>query len=183
MKPWIKTFARRGAFAIAGLGLIGSVAAFAGGPGGHGPRHHPPFGEGDGAQMSARMVERVGQRLELDAGQKERLKKLADTLQAQRKAMQGDRAPHEQLQALVAGDHFDRAAAQAQAETRAERIRQGSPAVITAAADFFDSLKPEQQAKVREFLKRGPGGPRGHGADRPDGQRGPGSDGAPGPRG
>lgn len=177
MKPWIKTFARRGALAVAGLGLIGSVAAFAGGPGGHGGHHHPPFGEGDAAQMSARMVERVGQRLDLDAPQKERLQKLADALQAQRKGMQGDRPPHEQLQALVAGDHFDRAAAQAQAEARAERIRQGSPAVIAAAADFFDGLRPEQQAKVREFLKRGPGGRDGRGHERP------GREGGPAPRG
>jgi hypothetical protein len=34
--------------------------------------------------------------------------------------------------------------------------------VINAAADFFDSLRPDQQAKVREFLaSRGHRGPRG----------------------
>lgn len=170
MTPWIKTFARRSAYAIFGLGLLGSVAAFAHGGDGCGPRHHRPMNEADAAKMSARMVERVGQKLDLDAAQKERLNKLADTLRAQRKTAMGDRPMPEQLQALVSGDHFDRGAAQAMADARAEAMKQGSPAVIAAAADFFDSLKPAQQAKVREFLKRGPG------------RHGPWGDG-PGPRG
>lgn len=164
MKPWIKTFARRGAVAVATMALLGAVAAaFAEGPG-CGPHHpHRPMSEADAAQMSARMVERIGQRLDLDAPQKERLKTLADALQAQRKAMMGTQPPREQLQALVAGSRFDRAAAQAQAEARADNIRKGSPVVIAAAADFFDALRPEQQAKVREFLARGPLGRPGRG--------------------
>lgn len=168
MNPWIKKFARRGAFAMAGLAMLGSVAAFAAGrEGGFGCRHRP-MTEADAAQREARMVERVGQQLDLTAAQKQRLKTLADTLHTQRKALMGERPPHEQLQALIAGDHFDRAAAQTQANARAESIRQGSPAVIAAAADFFDSLEPAQQAKVRDFLQRGPrhpgvGGPEAHG--------------------
>ena len=31
----------------------------------------------------------------------------------------------------------------------------GSPELIAAFGDFYDSLKPEQQQKVREFLNRG----------------------------
>lgn len=165
MKPWIRTFARRSAYAVLGVGLLGSVAAFAQG-GGCGAHHRGPMSDADAAKMSARMVERVGQKLDLDAAQKERLNKLAETLRAQRKSAMGERPPREGMQALVSGDHFDRGAAQAMADARAEAMKQGSPAVINAAADFFDSLKPEQQAKVREFLKRGPGrhGPWGDGA-------------------
>jgi protein CpxP len=37
-----------------------------------------------------------------------------------------------------------------------------APDVMNAAADFFDSLRPDQQAKVREFLaSRGHRGHRG----------------------
>lgn len=170
MKPWIKTFARRSAYAVLGAGLLGSVAAFAAGGGGCGPHRHGPMNDADAAKMSARMVERVGQKLDLDAAQKQRLATLAETLRAQRKSAMGERPMHEQMQALMSGDHFDRGAAQALADARVEAMKQGSPAVIAAAADFFDSLKPEQQAKVRAFLKRGPGrhGPWGGG----DGPRG-----------
>jgi len=34
-------------------------------------------------------------------------------------------------------------------------VREKSPEVITATAEFFDTLKPEQQQKVREYLQRG----------------------------
>ena len=37
-------------------------------------------------------------------------------------------------------------------------VATGSPAVIAALGDFYDSLRPDQQAKVREFTSR-----RGHG--------------------
>lgn len=148
------------AVALAAVALIGSTVVFAAPPRGaagcHPPHHR--FSEADASQMSERMVERVGQRLSLNAEQKTRLKALADALHAQRKAMAGGQAPHEQWLALVAGNRFDRAAAQAQAEARAQQIRDGSPAVIQAAGDFFDGLSADQQAQVREFLKRGPGG-------------------------
>lgn len=157
MNPWIKTFVRRGASALLGVGLLGSVAAFAAAGGDCGPHHRGPMSDADAAKMGARMVERVGHRLDLDAAQKERLNKLAEVLRAQRKAAVGDQLPGQQLQALVSGNRFDRAGAQALADARAEAMRKGSPEVIAAAADFYDSLKPEQQAKVREFLQRGPG--------------------------
>ena len=40
-----------------------------------------------------------------------------------------------------------------EAKTRA--LQDKSPAVISAAGDFFDSLKPEQQQKVRDFMAKG----------------------------
>lgn len=173
MTAWIKTFARRGAIALAGVGLLGSVAAFAhGGPWGH---HRGPMSDEDAARMGAQMVERVGRKLDLDEPQKAKLAHLGDVLRSQRKAAMGDKPPREQMQALIAGDHFDRAGAQALVNARTDAIRQASPVVITAAADFYDSLRPEQQAKVRDFMQRGPRHERMH---RPhdDDQRG-------GPRG
>lgn len=169
MKPWIRTFARRGGYALFGAGLLGSVAAFAAAGAGCGPHHRGPMSEADAAKMGARMVERVGQKLDLDAAQKERLNKLAEALRAQRKAATGGQPPGQQFQALITGNRFDRAGAQALADARAEAMRKGSPEVIAAAADFYDSLKPEQQAKVREFLQRGPGRHGGWG----DGEHGP----------
>jgi protein CpxP len=33
-------------------------------------------------------------------------------------------------------------------------VQAQGPGVISALADFYDSLKPEQQAQVREFMSR-----------------------------
>jgi len=58
--------------------------------------------------------------------------------------------------ALVAGDKFDKTRAQALVTEKTAAITGKSPEVIAAMADFYDSLNPAQQQKVREFMdKRG----------------------------
>ncbi|MGY0195344.1 Spy/CpxP family protein refolding chaperone [Leptothrix sp. BB-4] len=157
---------------------------------GHG--HRGPMNEADHQKMRDRMLDRATTQLKLDDAQKARLGKLLDTLHAQRQALQaagssaaaapkaGEAAkpasPRDDLQALIAGNRFDKAKAQQQADAKAQAIQKSSPEVIAAAADFFDNLKPEQQAQVREFLARGPGrgghdGHDGHG-DRRGGRGG-----------
>jgi Spy/CpxP family protein refolding chaperone len=59
------------------------------------------------------------------------------------------------MKAVLAGSQFDRSRAQALVEAKTAAMREASPAVIAAAADFYDSLKPEQQQKVRGYLERG----------------------------
>ena len=66
--------------------------------------------------------------------------------------------PRAEMQALIKGEKFDRAGAQALVDQKANALRTASPEVITAMGDFYDSLKPEQQAKVRAFMERGPMG-------------------------
>jgi periplasmic protein CpxP/Spy len=113
--------------------------------------------DADRQQHRQRMLERATKELQLDATQQQRLGTLLDLWHAQRQAvMQVDqgKSPAEQLQGLMAGDRFDRAAAQALADGRSEAMKKGSAGLIAAAGDFFDSLKPEQQVKVREFLAR-----------------------------
>jgi periplasmic protein CpxP/Spy len=158
---------------VAGLSLGGLTAC------GHNPG---PFG-GDGTPMSPadmaqhrdRMVERVSSRLDLDAAQKKHLVALMDTVHEQRQAMMGAPAaangasgpaagPRAELQALIAGPRFDAQAAQALANRKADAMKTASPKVIAAFATFYDSLKPEQQQKVRDFLNsRGGRHGRGHG--------------------
>lgn len=165
MQPWIK----KTLFALLGASLLaGSLSACSSG---HGWRH----GEMDGQRMTemrGKALERVGSKLALDAAQKQKLEQLADTLQAQRKAFLGDAAkPREALQALVAGATFDRAGAQALVEAKVRAVQAGSPEVIAAMGDFYDSLRPEQQNQVREMMakRRGWMGRRGgrHGARAP----------------
>lgn len=169
-RPWL----RRTLIGVTMAGLsLGGLAAC-----GHNPG---PF-SGDGAAMTPanmaqhrdRMVERISNRLDLDATQKKNLVALMDTVHEQRQAMMGApgaassasgpaAGPRAELQALIAGPRFDAQAAQALANRKADAMKTASPKVIAAFATFYDSLKPEQQQKVRDFLNsRGQGG-RHHG--------------------
>ena len=151
---------------------------------GHGGQHS----EADMLKRREKMVERATSELSLDAAQKAKLVTLMDTMHAKRAAMmanggqmghgkgqgqgqggmkgreghggQGGRGmmPRAEMQALIKGEKFDRAGAQALIDQKANALRSASPEVITAMGDFYDSLKPEQQAKVRAFMERGPMG-------------------------
>jgi Spy/CpxP family protein refolding chaperone len=106
-------------------------------------------------EMRARMVEKVGSRLDLDAAQKEKLGALADKLQAQRALLRGAGDPRATFKALFAGDKLDQAGAKKLLDDKTAALQTGSPEVIAAAADFFNTLRPEQQQKVRDFMERG----------------------------
>lgn len=109
----------------------------------------------DQARFRERMVDRISGKLDLTAEQRQRLSVLADKLQEQRAALKGQTTdPRAEVRALVAGEKFDRARAQALVTEKTAAITGKSPEVIAAAADFYDSLRPEQQAKVREFMQR-----------------------------
>ena len=120
----------------------------------HGSGWHAMSDE-DAAKMKARMIDKVGSRLDLDDAQKAKLGVLADQLRAQRNALVGNTSdPRAELQSLVAGTTFDRAKAKSLVEAKTGAIATQSPALIAAIADFYDSLKPEQQAKVRELMAK-----------------------------
>ena len=147
MKPWIKRTL---------IGLFGA-AILAGGLTACGHRPH-----GFGANMSAeeatqyraKMVERVGRKLELNADQKQRLTALADKLHEQRTALAGQgKDPRAEVKALVAGDKFDKTRAQALVTEKTTALQSKSPEVIAALADFYDSLNPAQQQQVRDFME------------------------------
>ena len=148
MKPWIK----RTLFGVLGATLLaGSLSACSSG---HGWRHGQ-MDEQSMTEMRGKMLERVGSKLALDAAQKQKLEVLANTLHAQRKAFMGDAAqPRDALKALVAGDKFDRAGAQTLVDVKVRAVQTGSPEVIAAMGDFYDSLKPDQQAQVREMMNQ-----------------------------
>lgn len=158
MKTWI----RRSLIGLAAVTLtLGGLAA-CGHRSGWGPGGHGPMTEAQIGQMRERMVDRIGSELALDATQKQHLQALADQLIAQRKALAGAAGtdPRSEWQALIAGPRLDVARAQALVSDKTEAIRLQSPAVIAAAATFYDSLQAAQQEKVRQFLQqRG----RGHG--------------------
>ncbi|MGO4396207.1 Spy/CpxP family protein refolding chaperone [Variovorax sp. M-6] len=146
MKPWFK----RSLFGLAGAALVaGSLA----GCSGH--RHGWSGSEQDRAEFRARMVERVGSKLDLDAAQKQKLTVLTEKLQAQRAALRGGGDPRAEFRSLFAGAKLDQERAKKLVDDKTAAVQAGSPEVIAAAADFFDNLNPAQQQKVRDFMDRG----------------------------
>ena len=148
MKLWIK----RSLIGLFGATIVlGGMTACGHRYAGHGMA----MNEEDSAKFKARMVERVGKELELNEQQKQRLATLGDRLREQRIALIGKTTdPRAEIQALVAGPQFDRARAQAIVEDKTSAVRGKSPEVIAAAGEFFDSLTPAQQQKVRDFMQR-----------------------------
>ena len=161
MKLWIK----RSLIGAAGLAvLFGGLATWAyNSPYGHGWRHGwHAISEQDAAEIRARVIDRVASRLELDAAQKAKLQPLADALREQRLALLARGThPRTEIQPLIAGNTFDRTAAQRLLQSKLEAVNSKSPAVLTAFGDFYDSLRPDQQAQLREMLNRGHHGRRG----------------------
>lgn len=154
MKTWIKRTL---------IGLFGATI-LVGGLAACGQRHHGWSGAQvsaeDAARWRERLLERAGKELQLDATQQQKLGVAFDKLREQRNALAGSSAgPRAELRSLVSGERFDKARAQALVDEKTSTLRAGSPATIDALADFYDSLKPQQQARLREWMdKRGRGG-------------------------
>lgn len=147
MKPWIK----RTLVGLFGASImVGGLTACSSGAHRHGPMSPEKM-----AEVRAKVVDRVSSKLDLNDAQKQKLNVLADKMQAQRSAFMGQAAdPRAEVQAIVAGDKFDRARAQSLLDEKTRAIQASSPEVITALADFYDSLNPGQQQKVRDLMQR-----------------------------
>jgi len=149
MKRWLK----RTLIGVFGASvLFGGLAACS-----HRHHHHgwQSMSEEDAAKMRAHMIDRVAGRLDLDEAQKAKLGVVADQLRAGRQALHGTTDPRTEVQSLVAGNTFDRAKAKALIDQKTSAVQSKSPELIAAFGDFYDSLKPEQQQKVRDLMQRG----------------------------
>jgi Spy/CpxP family protein refolding chaperone len=147
MRPWIKRTL---------FGLFGATVALGGLTAcGHryGHERFATMSSEEQAQFRQHVVDRVASRLELNAEQKTKLETLAPRLHEQRVALRGAGDPRADVRSLVAGEKFDRTRAQALVGEKVAAVNARSPEVIAAFGDFYDSLSPAQQAKVREFLE------------------------------
>jgi Spy/CpxP family protein refolding chaperone len=151
MRPWLKRTL---------IGVFGASVLFGGLAACSHRQHHHGYGahgmsDEDRARMRSHMIDRVAGKLDLDEAQKAKLGIVADQLQAGHKALHGDTDPRSEIQSLVAGNTFDRAKAKALIDAKTSTVQSKSPELIAALGDFYDSLRPEQQQKVREFMQRG----------------------------
>jgi protein CpxP len=146
MNTWLK---RTLVGAAAAAALVGSIAAYSQAE----QRFHggPPSAE-DMAGHQARMLAHISKSLDLDAAQQAKLQSLTAQLHAQHDKLMSGTDPRERMKALIAGSTFDRAAAQALVEEKIATLRANSPELIAAAGDFYDSLRADQQQKVRDFM-------------------------------
>lgn len=157
MRRWLK----RSLIGLFGATLlVGGLAACSHHRYGHGSW---PMNETDAAKLRERVVDKASRELQLDGTQRAKLDALADALKVQRAALlAGTTDPRAEMQSLIAGAQFDRAKAQALVDGKTTAVREGAPAVVAAFGDFFDSLRPEQQQKLRDFMARGGHGRHGH---------------------
>ena len=153
MKTWIKR------------SLIGLTAAtlIAGGLiacGGHGHHARGGWSEERLTELRGKAIERISERLTLNADQRQKLSAVADELLASRQAMRGGTAdPRSELLGLIGSPTFDRSRAQALLEQKTQVVQGQGPKLIAAFGAFSDSLTPAQQQQVREALEqRGRGG-------------------------
>lgn len=147
MKPWIK----RTLMGLFGATIVvGGLTACS-----SGHHHRGPMTAEKISEVRGKVVDRVSSKLDLNDGQKQKLNVLADKMEAQRTAFVGKATdPRAEMQAIVSGDKFDRARAQSLLEEKTRAVQANSPEVITALADFYDSLNAEQQQKVRDLMQR-----------------------------
>lgn len=149
MKRWIK----RTLFALLGVGVLaGGLAAC-----GHAlhPQGFASMSAEDVARFRARALDKATRELQLDDAQKQRLEALFDRLREQQLALAPPgSAPRDTLSQIVAGERFDRERALALLGEKTDAVRAKGPEVIAAAADFYDALRPEQQARLRELMQR-----------------------------
>lgn len=147
MKPWIKKTL---------MGLFGATIVVGGLTAcSTGHHHRGPMSAENMAQMRGKVVDRVSSKLDLNEPQKQKLQVLADKMEAQRTAVMGKATdPRAEMQTIVSGAKFDRTRAQALLEEKTRAVQTSSPEVITALADFYDSLNTDQQQKVRELMQK-----------------------------
>ena len=147
MKHWIK----RSLVGIFGATLlIGGLTAC-----GH---HDRSFGANMSAEQYAqkrdKMVDKAASKLDLTDDQKKRLAALGDKIYEQRTAFIGQtKDPRAEMKALVAGEKFDAARAQAIITDKTTVLQTKSPEVIAALAEFYNTLTPVQQQKVRDYME------------------------------
>jgi Spy/CpxP family protein refolding chaperone len=148
MTPWIK----RSLIALTGITIaVGGLTAC----GTRGHHEHGPMSAERMSEMRGKVIERVTKKLDLTTEQQQKLGVLADKMQAQRAAFVGQTTdPRAEVGQLVAGEKFDRARALSLLDEKTRVVQVSGPEVITAMADFYDSLNPTQQTEVREMLQK-----------------------------
>jgi periplasmic protein CpxP/Spy len=114
----------------------------------HGYRHFQP---GD---YAVRHIEKLGKKLDLNEAQTAKLNAVTDTMRKGRETMRGKHDERRQAAlALLDQPKLDRQRALDLVQQTTRDINDQAPEMIAALGDFYDSLTPAQQQKLREEAK------------------------------
>jgi len=128
---------------VSAVGVAVAVAAC-----GHNFRHH---GSGD---YAVRHIEKLGKELNLSEAQTAKLNTVSETLRKGRETMRSKHnATRKAALALLDQPKLDRQRALGLVQQTTRDINDHAPEMITAMGEFYDSLTPPQQQKLREELK------------------------------
>jgi periplasmic protein CpxP/Spy len=146
MKSWIKRVT------LVSLGTLVAVTGLAACTHRGFERAHNGITDTELATYRERVIERATRKLDLDATQRAKLAILFDALAAQRTALNRVANAKSAMQSLLVSEKFDRKKAQSLVDDFSVTVNLASPTLVNATADFYDSLKPEQQAALRRML-------------------------------
>lgn len=99
------------------------------------------------------IMSRISSKLDLTDVQKQNLVALKDTLQAQRK-LHKPNSPRAELMALLSEPVLDETKVLAMVEERANTLQQAAPTVVSAIANFTNSLNDKQRNEIKEFANK-----------------------------
>ena len=101
------------------------------------------------------IMQKITKKLDLNKEQKANLETLKDEILAVRLKSQSKRADtHKNVRDLLNAPQLDQDKALSLVNNHVKGIEDLAPRVLAAAGGFWDSLNPEQQAKVREKMEK-----------------------------
>ena len=125
---------------ISGLVLISGIAACS--------HHRNPQARAEYA------VEKISSKLELNDAQTIQLVKLKNEIMNVRQSMQSDRnSMFTEIDELPSQSTLDQPRVLQLLQSKIDTVNNKAPQIITAFAEFYDSLNPEQQLKIREKIQ------------------------------
>lgn len=106
-------------------------------------------------KRAERITQSITKKLDLNEMQKTSLNTLKEEILSTRQAMKSNReADFSILRGLLSQPRFDQERANTVVDSHIQEISSRTPGVISAVADFWDSLGPEQQAIVKTKMEK-----------------------------
>lgn len=99
------------------------------------------------------IINRISSKLDLDASQKQNLIALKDTIKKQRTLHQQNN-PREELVKLLSVPVLDEVKVLAMMEERMTKLHLAAPSVVTAIANFTNSLNNKQRAEILKIANK-----------------------------
>lgn len=117
------------------------------------PSHH--FGRfgGMNEEKVEFIINRISSKLDLDAVQKQNLIALKDTVKTQRELHKQDH-PREELMKLLSVPVLDETKVLTMMEARTTQLHLAAPTIVSAVANFTNSLSNEQREEIKNFADK-----------------------------